>query len=233
MKHYVFDVDGTITASRKAITEEHKAIFLEFAKKYPVTLVTGSDRDKTIEQIGKDCYNACVSVYQNSGNECWVKDKLIHYNVNWVLPEDAGAFLAEFLAESEFGIRAGKHFEHRGSAVNFSVVGRDCNEEQRKQYVEFDKENLERVRIQQRFNEAEFKVDGKLLEASIGGETGLDITIKGADKSQILPYFRSEVVFFGDACYVGGNDYPIYSKCKEAYAVNGPDDTFYLLEEML
>ena len=59
---YVFDVDGTLTPSRKKIDPDFLSFMLDFADKYNVYFVTGSDRDKTLEQIGLDLYNAAKRV---------------------------------------------------------------------------------------------------------------------------------------------------------------------------
>ena len=48
MKKYIFDVDGTITPSRKEIVHEFWAPFLIFCREHDVYLVTGSDREKTV-----------------------------------------------------------------------------------------------------------------------------------------------------------------------------------------
>jgi len=49
------------------------------------------------------------------------------------------------------------------------------------------------------------------LRAVVGGETGLDISPIGYDKSQIIKQFRpyDDIVFFGDKMEEGGNDYPL------------------------
>ena len=62
MSEFIFDVDGTLTPSRGTIDSELKAFFMNFCKKNNVYLVTGSDRPKTIEQIGEDLYNSCKRV---------------------------------------------------------------------------------------------------------------------------------------------------------------------------
>ena len=60
---YIFDVDGTLTPSRQQIDFDFLNFLLDFANRNDVYLVTGSDRPKTIEQIGKDLYFACKRVY--------------------------------------------------------------------------------------------------------------------------------------------------------------------------
>ena len=52
MKKFIFDVDGTLTPSRKKIEHEFWAPFLIFCRHHDVYLVTGSDRQKTLEQLG-------------------------------------------------------------------------------------------------------------------------------------------------------------------------------------
>ena len=50
MKKYIFDVDGTLTPSRKQIDEKFWVFFLKFCCSNDVYLVTGSDRDTTVVQ---------------------------------------------------------------------------------------------------------------------------------------------------------------------------------------
>ena len=57
MKKFIFDVDGTLTPSRKQMDAGFSAKFLIFCCKFDTYLVTGSDKDKTIEQVGSDIYN--------------------------------------------------------------------------------------------------------------------------------------------------------------------------------
>ena len=54
MKKFIFDVDGTLTPSRKQMDIGFSSEFLIFCCKYDTYLVTGSDRAKTIEQVGLD-----------------------------------------------------------------------------------------------------------------------------------------------------------------------------------
>ena len=49
--NYIFDIDGTLTPSRLPIDEDFKKWFLEWCKNKNVYLVTGSDKDKTIEPV--------------------------------------------------------------------------------------------------------------------------------------------------------------------------------------
>lgn len=227
---FIFDVDGTLTPSRQRINKKFAVWFSKFAEKNDVYLVTGSDRPKTIEQIGEYIYHRCNRAYQCSGAECWQGDRKI-YTSDWILSEDAQYWLEKQLKESTFDIRTGSHIEHRPGCINFSIIGRNANQEQRETYIKHDTETNERKQIAAAFNE--LFVD---LQATIGGETGLDIGPLGSDKSQILKDFDKEstLIFFGDAMFEGGNDYPLGHAITtrglgESHAVSGWEETWDIL----
>lgn len=202
---YLFDVDGTLTPSRQKIDKEFAVWFSKFCEQESVYLVTGSDKPKTLEQIGPVVYNRCKGVYQCSGNEFWIKETLIRSS-NWILPDIARQFLLQCLAEEKFDIRTGNHIEERPGMVNYSVVGRNADNQQRQAFVEYDKSTNSRINTANAFNTM-----FPDLQATVGGETGLDIAPKGFDKGQIVKDFNksSKIKFFGDAMWEGGNDYSL------------------------
>ena len=217
MNKFIFDVDGTLTPSRGKIDPKFKEYFNEFCRSNQVFLVTGSDKPKTVEQIGEDTYNLCHTVYNCNGNDVWQSKKHIHTN-KFILPSHAHEFLSEKLCASNFMIRTGNHFEHRPGMVNFSVVGRNATQEQRAEYVKYDTERNERNSIAKLFNEL---FPG--FEAKVGGETGIDIASKGSDKSQIVKDFGKKDVlwFFGDRMDEDGNDFPLAQVVHHSRQVTG------------
>ena len=204
---YIFDVDGTLTPSRQQIDFDFLNFLLDFANRNDVYLVTGSDRPKTIEQIGKDLYFACKRVYNCSGSDVYEKDILI-YRDEWSLPSDAEEFLMDELHHSKFPIRTGNHIETRPGGVNFSVLGRGSEViiEERQEYVKWDINTGERRGIAERF-----KKKFPEIGCQVGGQTGLDISPLGCDKSQILRDFEPQdtIYFYGDKLKEGENDYPL------------------------
>ncbi len=150
MRKYIFDVDGTLTPSRKKIEHEFWAPFLIFCRNNHVSLVTGSDREKTVEQLGLDiCYTA-KRVYNCSGSDVYEKNKNV-YRDAWELPKQVEKFLEDELAYSCFPIRNGLHIERRPGGVNFSILGRGKDTlNGREEYVKWDKQRLERVDIAER-----------------------------------------------------------------------------------
>lgn len=203
-KALIFDVDGTITPSRGIIDDAfyHKLLMLN--QQYPMFLVTGSDRPKTIEQVGDLAYEV-DTLYNCNGNDVW-KAYNNTYRSSWYLPEAAREWLERQLKLSKYHTRTGRHIEERAGMVNFSIVGRGANPTQRTEYYLWDKVGRERETIAKAFNK--FFPD---LKAQVAGETGIDIGPKGADKSQIVKDFPKDwtLHFFGDRMDVDGNDYPL------------------------
>ena len=223
MKSYIFDIDGTLTPSRDRIDEEFLKWFLEFVKWHNVHLVTGSDRSKTEEQIGKELYEKVNSVYNSSGNTKHKKGICVFNTKDFELPEVAHKFLVKKMISSKWEPKTGLHFDSRPGLINFSVVGRNATKAQRKKYVKYDTTTKERQLISDEFNK---KFSEKFnIVSQVAGETGLDIITIGKDKAQILKdfTFQDELIFFGDNIQPGGNDWGIaqvieygpyeYSKC--------------------
>ena len=202
---FIFDVDGTLTPSRDHINLDFAIWFGDFCLMNEVYLVTGSDKAKTVEQVGLDIYNKCERVYQCSGSDVWDAETNI-LKSGWTLPELARTFLISCEYESLFSLRTGNHIEQRSGMANFSVVGRNANAEQRAKYVEYDTVKNERINIASAFN-----IMFPDLQATVGGDTGIDIAARGADKSQILRDFKEDdtIHFYGDAMFKGGNDKPL------------------------
>jgi phosphomannomutase len=213
MNKFIFDVDGTLTPSRGKINEEFRLWFTNFCIDNDVYLVTGSDYSKTVEQLGQYLCRWPIFIYNCSGSDVWAKGENIRTN-KWTLPEAAHKWLSEQLSVSDFSIRTGNHIEERPGMVNFSIVGRNANLEQRQAWLDYEAWNGDRCRIADQFN-----IMFPDLQATVGGETGIDIAPLGADKSQILVDFNDDdfIVFFGDRMDEGGNDAPLADALFKSY----------------
>ena len=205
-------MDGTLTPSRKKIEHSFWAPFLIFCRKNDVYLVTGSDREKTLEQLGLDICYTVKRVYNCSGSDAYERDVNV-YRDDWELPKEVEKFLEDELAYSCFPIRNGLHIERRPGGVNFSILGRGKDPSiGREEYVKWDKERLERQDIADRLRN-----NFPNLSVALGGQTGLDLGPLGSDKSQILRDFNEddELYFFGDRMEKGGNDYSLGEAVKK------------------
>ena len=210
MKKFIFDVDGTLTDSRQQIDLSFEVFMIKFCCKNDVYLVTGSDRQKTIDQLGLDiCYRS-KRVYNCSGSDVYEKSNNV-YRSDWQPYGKLINFLSDELDFSTFQHKTGNHIEHRPGGINFSILGRgEDSMKYRKEYVKWDINTTERILMADRIR-SEFPD----LNIQIGGETGLDIS--DSDKSQILTDFNSEdeIHFFGDMMLEGQNDYPLAKAVQE------------------
>jgi len=214
---FIFDVDGTLTPSRQPMTEEFKKFFEGWIKKNKFYLVTGSDLPKLQEQM---CFFdiEAEGIFTCCGNEFWKPDPSIPitsaeqiYHNEFKPPQNLLTYLGEQLRMTDYPVKAGNHIEDRGTLLNFSIVGRDCSLQQRKDYYEYDKLTDERKTIAKYIRES-----WNDLDAVIGGQISIDIYPKGNDKSQVLNVIEqerlvppSEYIFIGDGIENGGNDYPL------------------------
>ena len=232
MKKFIFDVDGTLTDSRQQIDLSFEAFMIKFCCQYDVYLVTGSDREKTVEQVGLDiCYRA-KRVYNCSGADVYEKDVNV-YKSDWTISDEVKKFLQDELDYSQFPIRCGNHIEERPGGINFSILGRGegVNLADREEYVKWDRNTGERVLIADRL-----KNQFPNLNVQIGGQTGLDISDN--DKSQILRDFSldDDIHFFGDMMQEGQNDYPLAKAVDNQggtnYIVSSWQDTYKKLKDL-
>lgn len=233
MIRYIFDVDGTLTPSRRSIDRKFADWLIEFAKSNKLYYVTGSDRRKTMEQLGPDIYLLARRVYQCSGNDVWEKEKGNIKSGTMAVPDMLFQSMLEELEKNKFPIRTGNHIESRPGLCNFSIVGRNATRAERKEYVEYDLEHKDREQIAKRLGDCN---DNFIVQ--VAGETGLDIMPKGRDKSQILNDFDNDdtIYFFGDKCQEGGNDYQIatatLARGGVVHEVESWEDTWRILKEL-
>jgi len=224
MTNFVFDVDGTLTLSRQVINPEFAEWFLLFCQNNPVYVVTGSDYVKTFEQLGEKICNSLSGIYNCCGNVLYVKGEMKYRN-DFELTVQHEDYFNSLLDHSLFPFKTGKHIEKRIGLVNFSIVGRNAGLEERECYTKYDNAISERKNLA-KLIEIKFPE----LEATVAGETGIDIYPKGKDKSQIANDVQP-FVFFGDKIITGGNDYTVAQYAKIYYNVMTWDETFEILKK--
>ena len=235
---FIFDIDGTLTPSRLRMTEKFAKFFDKWSNENKYYLVTGSDLDKTKEQLPIAYIDKAEAIFTCCGNQMWRDDELIYDN-KFELTSKLKNTLEVMLMSSQYKHRYGNHIEDRGSMVNFSIVGRNCTQEQREKYYEWDKEKGERRKMSI-FIKNKFKD----LDAVIGGQISIDIYPKGMDKSQVLNVIEqerlippSEYIFIGDGIENGGNDYPLAelmdnTETCDWYHTKGWEHTKEILESL-
>lgn len=229
----LFDVDGTLSPSRKSASPEMLQLLRELKKKVVIGYVGGSDLAKQMEQLGEDAAKTLFDFgFSENGATAFRKGELIcqesfigflgeeRYKqlINWTL---------RYIAGLDIPVKRGTFVELRNGMVNVSPIGRNCSYPERLEFSKLD----ETTKIRSNMVAAYQKEFGNFgLQFSIGGQISIDIFPKGWDKTYCLRHVASEgfqhIHFFGDKTEEGGNDYEIYRHpLVTGHAVKSPEDT--------
>jgi HAD superfamily hydrolase (TIGR01484 family) len=135
---------------------------------------------------------------------------------------------AGFQAEKTWG----ETIEDRGSQITWSALGQQAPLEEKEKW---DADFAKRKKIKAILDTAipEFSI-------RLGGATSIDITRPGIDKAygirklrDILGISLKEMIYIGDALFVGGNDYPAEQAGVICIPVRGPDDTRLVISAII
>ena len=211
---YLFDVDGTLTEPRQPMTQDFANLFRILVKNNIVYLVSGSDLGKLKEQVPEDILDSCAGIFSSSANQFNMGDELIYEN-ELEVDKELQQFLENFVESSEYETKTGRHIEHRPGMLNFSVVGRNATQSQRREYYSWDRRSLERKKFA-----VQLMANFPGMDATIGGEISVDIYPLEYDKRQSVSYLRHEhpgkkICFFGDKTDKHGNDYSVVISLTE------------------
>ncbi|EDO47912.1 predicted protein [Nematostella vectensis] len=236
----LFDVDGTVTPSRLVIQPEMRELMAELRKKVKIGLVGGSDQCKVEEQMGgEDVTKLYDYFFPENGLVAYKDGKLLAIqNIKKFLGEDSIQELIDFclsyMSNIKIPKKRGTFIEFRHGLINVSPIGRNCTQEERIEFFEYDKVHNVRGKFVEALKE---KFPHLGLQYSIGGQISFDVFPKGWDKTFCLRHVEAEgfkeIHFFGDKCYEGGNDWEIYQDSRTiGHKVTCPEDTMKLLREL-
>ncbi|OUU16525.1 MAG: hypothetical protein CBB97_22585 [Candidatus Endolissoclinum sp. TMED37] len=230
----LFDVDGTLTPSRKSITPEMLSFLKDLRRKVTIGIVGGSDLNKQKEQLGNDVTNLFDYTFAENGLTAYKGKYLINRMslvrhlgedtlkriINWVL-----MYLGTHAAD--IPLKRGTFIEYRSGMLNISPIGRQCSVAERDAFELYDKEHCIRAKMIEAMRKELADID---LQYSIGGQISFDVFPKGWDKTFCLRYVESQrfdtIHFFGDKTMQGGNDYEIYEDERTiGHSVTSPEDT--------
>lgn len=206
MTLYAFDIDGVLCDRGEKIDLQFKSWFLNWAKDKKYYIVTGSNREKAIAQVGEDIVLNSQISFHCLGNNIWIQDHEVTVN-QFTLTTEENQFLQEQIKNSQFEYKTGNHFDFRKGSINFSIIGKNATQDQRQKYVVYDKNVEERIKVIKNFN-----YNFPRLEAFIGGDVSIDICLNGSNKQQILQLIdcaNNVLHYFGDRCFKFGVDFPI------------------------
>jgi HAD superfamily hydrolase (TIGR01484 family) len=213
----VFDLDGTLAASKSAIDAEMSSRLHELLGVVQVAIISGGDwpqfQKQVIPLLPKDFRLLNLTIlptcgtkfYQNVGE--WKKI----YSEDLTADEKAKikASINKALEESKVSIpkKWGEQIEDRGSQITFSALGQSAPLEAKSKW---DPDFEIRQKIKAILDPL---IPG--FSVNVGGSTSIDITRPGIDKAYGIGKLRdilgipiSEMIYVGDAIFPGGNDYP-------------------------
>ena len=243
----LFDVDGTLTHSRKKVEPNMITCLDNLRKKYTLGFVGGSDVNKQIEQLGKINFELFTWRFSENGLLCYNKDKCIHQRsfVEALGEENFKHFLnicLLVLSQTDCPVKRGTFIEYRNGMLNVTPIGRACSQKERDSFEEYDKlHNVRKTMIENIQNKwenylRENNVNSLKIKFSIGGQISFDVFPEGWDKTYCLQFIENkydEIHFFGDKTHVGGNDFEIYNDPRViGHHVDCYNDTIKLLNEL-
>ena len=236
---YLFDVDLTLAPSNQMMEKEKAEIFREWAKGRKFFFISGAQLEKMRTQIPDDIMAQATGWFPQLGGEFYFQGQL-KYSKTFSWPEGLKEDLERILKDNPYEARNGDHVQERGTMLCLCIPGKNSNLDQRAHYVEWDQKFKDRENIV-----AELAPKYPMLNFVIGGETSIDISEKGSDKSQALPVLREiygdePCMFFGDKMMEGGNDMPLAEALRaeanipnKPTPVESPDHTMTFLQEMI
>ena len=239
----LFDIDGTLTESRKVIKENMVSCLKKAAsfKEIDIATVGGSDLPKAQEQLQsaidllKFVFTENGLVYLDEKKELHKVDKISTYLGYDKLKEFVN-FCLKYICELDIPIKTGTFLELRTGILNISPIGRNCTQEERDAFVVYNKEH----HILEKFRETLVKNFSEKfgLEISIGGQISFDVYPIGWDKRYCLRFLEKlydNIIFFGDKGYYGGNDYEIITddRITRGVRVKNPEETIKFIEKII
>ena len=222
----IFDMDGTLTNSSEKIDKSFKKYLIKVFSQNQCAIVSGASYENIKKQIGCHlCYSA-KWVFACNGAHV-VQNGVTKHKSDWTLKRSVKGYLQNYLQDSAFPHRTGKHFDDRIGMCNFSILGRNASKEQRRHYVAWDTTTKERKNIAAKINKNFIN-----LVARVAGETGIDLMPSNMSKAVVLNYVeQNSVKFFGDKMEKEGNDYPLANLLNknQCYPVKSWKDTHRIL----
>ncbi|OBZ73504.1 Phosphomannomutase [Grifola frondosa] len=241
-KVILFDVDGTLTPARQAVSRETIDVLRALRKKAVIGVVGGSNFVKISEQLSVHGFPVVEEF-----DYTFAENGLTAYKLGKPLPSQSFIqflgeerykrlvnFILHYIADLDIPIKRGTFVEFRNGMVNVSPMGRNATIEERNEYEIYDKQHGIRTAFVEALKE---KFPDYGLTFSIGGQISFDVFPNGWDKTFCLQHVQDEgfeeIHFFGDKTYKGGNDYEIYSDPRTiGHSVTSPQDTVRILKEL-
>jgi HAD superfamily hydrolase (TIGR01484 family) len=241
-KLIVFDLDGTLAESKSPLDADMSGLLHDLLGIVKVAVISGGDwpqfEKQLLSNLSSDARLSNLSLLPTCGT------KFFQYAGDWkkLYSEDFTAAekekiigsLNKALGMAGFKVEKvwGEVIEDRGSQITFSALGQQAPLEEK---IKWDADFIKRKKITA-------ILDTLIPEFSIrmGGATSIDVTKSGIDKAygikklrDILGISLQDMIYIGDALFVGGNDYPVEEAGVVCIPVRGPNETKPVTEAII
>jgi phosphomannomutase len=238
----IFDLDGTLAESKSSLDSKMAGLLHDLLRIVKVAVISGGDwpqfEKQLLSNLPHDQLLVSLSLLPTCGT------KFFRYTGDWekIYSEDFTADEKEKIISSlknavgVAGFKAervwGEVIEDRGSQITFSALGQQAPLEEKDKW---DSDFAKRKKIKG-------ILDTFIPEFSVrmGGSTSIDVTKPGIDKAYGIRKLRDrlgislkEMIFIGDALFVGGNDYPAVEAGVVSIPVRGPSETKLVTEAII
>ena len=241
-KLIVFDLDGTLAPSKSPLDAEMASLLRDLLEVVDVAVISGGAwlqfERQVLSHLPKNTLLAKLSILPTCGT------RFFQYKGAWkkLYAEDFTtdekqkivASLTKAVATTGFTVEKtwGEIIEDRGSQITYSALGQQAPLDDK---VKWDADFAKRKKIKSILDKLipEFTV-------RIGGATSIDVTKPGIDKAygikklrDILGISLQEMIYVGDALFVGGNDYPAKQVGVISIPIRNPDETKRVIEAII
>ncbi len=241
-KLVVFDLDGTLAASKASLDAEMGGLLSRLLGVVKVAVISGGSwkqfTDQLLSNLPKGGRLANLSLLPTCGTQ------FFEYKDDWSklysedLGDDEKTKIVDSLHEAvkEAGVEIektwGDQIEDRRSQITFSALGQHAPLDAKEKW---DPDFEKRKKIKAILDRSLSKFSVRL-----GGSTSIDVTKPGIDKAygirmlrDVLKVDLGEMMFVGDAVFPGGNDYPAKEAGVASIQVRDPDETKRVIEAVI
>jgi hypothetical protein len=241
-KLIVFDLDGTLAPSKSSLDAEMSSLLHDLLSVVKVAVISGGAwlqfEKQVLSHLPIDETLTRLSILPTCGT------KFFQYTADWkqLYAEDFTADEKEKIVDAlnkAVGAAAfpvektwGETIEDRGSQITYSALGQQAPlDEKEKWDADFSKRKKIKAILDTLIPE---------FSVRIGGSTSIDVTKPGIDKAYGIRKLRDilgipikEMIYVGDALFVGGNDYPAIQAGVISIPVQGPSETKRVIEAII
>jgi HAD superfamily hydrolase (TIGR01484 family) len=244
-KLIIFDLDGTLTESKAALTPSMGAALTRLIARMPVAIMSGGSYTQFQKQLlggmpeGVEYKN--LYLFPTSAAQCytWVDGEWQLLYSNPFTPEEK-VLILKALAESlhETGLDVpppqlwGEQIEDRGSQFTWSALGQQAPIPEK---TAWDPDRLKRAPLQ-----AALLARLPGFSVRVNATNSIDITREGITKaygirqlSEILSMPIDDMLYVGDSLFPGGNDEVVKETGVPTQQVSGPAETKEIIEKIL